>query len=190
MSSSRRGQSYMWPLACTGHHARVALSMITPPRTGVIETGSHGSGCCCSGKTRSRRLTLPGVNRAVVVTDHDSRLLVCRLVQAQAGELDEVLNWPLRRAQAAGRARVTVACEPTGTGVALLGAARSVCAIAASRRHAVERPCIAEMTVTPLMMAGYPLPPEPLRGRDRRSLRPSCRDSSIFAQERRVSAWG
>jgi transposase len=52
--------------------------------------------------------------QAVVVTDHDSRVLARRTVPARAWELGELLDWALARARAAGFASVTVACEPTG----------------------------------------------------------------------------
>jgi transposase len=52
--------------------------------------------------------------QAVVVTDHDSRVLARRRVRARAWELGEVLDWAVARAAGAGFASVTVACEPTG----------------------------------------------------------------------------
>lgn len=52
--------------------------------------------------------------QAAVVTDHDSRVLSRRLVNCRAWELGELLDWTVARAQAAGFASVTVACEPTG----------------------------------------------------------------------------
>ena len=52
--------------------------------------------------------------QAVVVTDHDSRVLARRRVTCRAWELGEVLDWALRQAQTAGFVSVTVACEPTG----------------------------------------------------------------------------
>jgi transposase len=52
--------------------------------------------------------------QAVVVTDHDSRVLARRRVSARAWELGGLLDWALARAAAAGFASVTVACEPTG----------------------------------------------------------------------------
>ena len=52
--------------------------------------------------------------QAVVVTDHDSRVIARRRVSARAWELGEVLDWAAGRAAGAGFASVTVACEPTG----------------------------------------------------------------------------
>ena len=59
-------------------------------------------------------IDLASVKQAAVVTDHDSRVLARRRVTARAWELGELLDWALARAQAAGFASVTVACEPTG----------------------------------------------------------------------------
>lgn len=52
--------------------------------------------------------------QAVVVTDHDSRVLARRRVKARAWELGPVLDWAAGQARGAGFAGVTVACEPTG----------------------------------------------------------------------------
>jgi hypothetical protein len=52
--------------------------------------------------------------QAVVVTDHDSRVIARRRVNARAWELGELLDWAVARARAVGFAGVTVACEPTG----------------------------------------------------------------------------
>lgn len=52
--------------------------------------------------------------QAVVVCDHDSRVLARRRVGCRAWELGPVLEWAAGRARAAGFAGVTVACEPTG----------------------------------------------------------------------------
>ena len=52
--------------------------------------------------------------QAVVVTDHDSRVIARRRVRARAWELGEVLDWAVARAAGAGFASVTVACEPAG----------------------------------------------------------------------------
>ena len=52
--------------------------------------------------------------QAVVVTDHDSRVIARRRVSARAWELGELLDWAAARAAGAGFASVTVACEPTG----------------------------------------------------------------------------
>ena len=52
--------------------------------------------------------------QAAVVTDHDSRVIARRRVNARAWELGELLDWASGKASAAGFASVTVACEPTG----------------------------------------------------------------------------
>ncbi len=52
--------------------------------------------------------------QAAVVTDHDSRVLARRRVNARAWELGELLDWALARARTAGFVSVTVVCEPTG----------------------------------------------------------------------------
>jgi hypothetical protein len=52
--------------------------------------------------------------QAVVVADHDSRVLARRTVSARTWELGELLDWAAGRAAAAGFVSVTVACEPTG----------------------------------------------------------------------------
>jgi transposase len=54
------------------------------------------------------------VKQAVVVTDHDSRVLARRRVLVRAWQLGEVLDWAVAKAKAAGFGSVTVACEPTG----------------------------------------------------------------------------
>jgi transposase len=54
-------------------------------------------------------------NQAVVVTDHDSRVLARRSPRCKAWQLGEVLAWAVATAQARGFASVTVACEPTGS---------------------------------------------------------------------------
>ena len=53
--------------------------------------------------------------QAVVVTDHDSRVIARRRVSVRAWELGEVLDWAVGKAKARGFASVTVACEPTGS---------------------------------------------------------------------------
>ena len=60
------------------------------------------------------RIDLADDKQAVVVTDHDSRVLARRRVMARAWQLGELLDWALERATRAGFASVTVACEPTG----------------------------------------------------------------------------
>lgn len=52
--------------------------------------------------------------QALVVTDHDSRVLARRRVRARAWELGGVLDWAHARAIEAGFAGAVVACEPTG----------------------------------------------------------------------------
>src|SRR5260221_7144943 len=52
--------------------------------------------------------------QAAVVTDHDSRVLARRRVNARAWELGELLDWALAGARTAGLGSVTVVCEPTG----------------------------------------------------------------------------
>jgi len=59
-------------------------------------------------------IDLADSKQAVVVTDHDSRVLARRRLTARAWELGELLDWALARANAAGFESVTVACEPTG----------------------------------------------------------------------------
>jgi transposase len=59
-------------------------------------------------------IDLADSKQAVVVTDHDSRVLARRRVTARAWELGELLDWAVGRARAAGFDSVTVACEPTG----------------------------------------------------------------------------
>src|SRR5215471_10149299 len=59
-------------------------------------------------------IDLADCKQAVVVTDHDSRVIARRRVTARAWELGELLDWAFGRAKAAGFESVTVACEPTG----------------------------------------------------------------------------
>lgn len=54
-------------------------------------------------------------NQAVVVADHDSKVLARRSPRCKAWQLGEVLGWVVGKAQARGFASVTVACEPTGS---------------------------------------------------------------------------
>ncbi|WP_326631768.1 IS110 family transposase [Nonomuraea fuscirosea] len=91
---------------------------------------SDGTGLTRGDKNRNERLArlravLPrdhaivGIDladglQAVVVCDHDSRVLARRRVRCRAWELGPVLEWAAGRARAAGFAGVTVACEPTG----------------------------------------------------------------------------
>jgi transposase len=59
-------------------------------------------------------IDLADLKQAIVITDHDSRVLARRRVLCRAWQLGEVLDWALVKAKAAGFASVTVACEPTG----------------------------------------------------------------------------
>ena len=52
--------------------------------------------------------------QAVVVTDHDSRVIARRRVSVRARELGDLLDWALTWASGARFASVTVACEPAG----------------------------------------------------------------------------
>jgi hypothetical protein len=93
---------------------------------------SNGSGLSRGDRNRNARLArlrelvpycnaIVGIDladdtQAVVVTDHDSRVIARRRVSVRAWELGEVLDWAVARAAGAGFSSVTVACEPTGTG--------------------------------------------------------------------------
>jgi transposase len=57
---------------------------------------------------------LADVKQAIVVTDHDWRVLARRRVLCRAWQLGQVLDRAVAKARAAGFASVTVACEPTG----------------------------------------------------------------------------
>lgn len=92
---------------------------------------SKGSGVSRGDKRRNARLAelrqlvprenaiigidLAEDNQAVVVTDHDSKVLARRSPRCKAWQLGEVLDWAVARARARGFASVTVACEPTGS---------------------------------------------------------------------------
>jgi transposase len=52
--------------------------------------------------------------QAVVITDHDSRVLARRRVKVKAWELGPVLAWAREQAGRHGFADVTIGCEPTG----------------------------------------------------------------------------
>jgi transposase len=52
--------------------------------------------------------------QAIAVIDHDVRVLARKTVRVKAFRLGEALDWAAGRARAAGFAKVTVACEPTG----------------------------------------------------------------------------
>ncbi len=54
-------------------------------------------------------------NQALVVTDHDSKVLARRSPRCKAWQLGEVLDWAVGKAKAGGFESVTVACEPTGS---------------------------------------------------------------------------
>jgi transposase len=92
---------------------------------------SKGSGVSRGDKRRNARLAglrwlvplgnaIVGIdlaedNQALVVTDHDSKVLARRAPRCKAWQLGEVLDWAVAKAQARGFASVTVACEPTGS---------------------------------------------------------------------------
>jgi transposase len=59
-------------------------------------------------------IDLADTKQAVVVTDHDSRVLARGPVTAKAWELGPVLDWARQVAHAHGFTDVTVGCEPTG----------------------------------------------------------------------------
>lgn len=59
-------------------------------------------------------IDLADSKQLVVVTDHESRVLVRRTFRRRAWELGTALDWAAGRASAAGFAGVTVAVEPTG----------------------------------------------------------------------------
>jgi transposase len=59
-------------------------------------------------------IDLADVKQAVVLTDHDSRVLARKRVSAKAWELGPVLDWARRVARERGFVDVTVGCEPTG----------------------------------------------------------------------------
>jgi transposase len=59
-------------------------------------------------------IDLADVKQAVVITDHDSRVLARKRVSAKAWDLGPVLDWARRVAREQGFGDVTVGCEPTG----------------------------------------------------------------------------
>jgi transposase len=59
-------------------------------------------------------IDLADVKQAVVVTDHDSRVLARKRVSAKAWDLGPLLEWARGVARQRGFVDVTVGCEPTG----------------------------------------------------------------------------
>ncbi|WP_343577830.1 IS110 family transposase [Mycobacterium sp.] len=59
-------------------------------------------------------IDLADVKQALVVCDHDSRVLARRRVRAKAWQLGPALQWARRVARQCGFDDVTVGCEPTG----------------------------------------------------------------------------
>ena len=59
-------------------------------------------------------IDLADKKQAVVVCDHDSRVLARKTVRVKAWDLGPVLDWARRVAHKHGFAGVTVGCEPTG----------------------------------------------------------------------------
>lgn len=59
-------------------------------------------------------IDLADEKQAVVVTDHDSRVLARRRVKAKAWRLGPVLEWARQQAREHGFDDVTIGCEPTG----------------------------------------------------------------------------
>src|ERR1700682_4675357 len=59
-------------------------------------------------------IDLADVKQAVVLTDHDSRVLARKRVSAKAWELGPVLEWARRVARGEGLGDVAGGCEPTG----------------------------------------------------------------------------
>jgi transposase len=59
-------------------------------------------------------IDLADEKQAIVVTDHDSRVLARRRVKAKTWRLGPVLAWARQVAHAHGFADVTIGCEPTG----------------------------------------------------------------------------
>ena len=59
-------------------------------------------------------IELADEKQALVVTDHDSRVLARRRVRAKAWELGSALAWARQQARQHGFTDVTVGCEPTG----------------------------------------------------------------------------
>lgn len=59
-------------------------------------------------------IDLADEKQAIVLTDHDSRVLARTRVKAKAWRLGPVLDWARKAAHERGFADVTVGCEPTG----------------------------------------------------------------------------
>lgn len=92
--------------------------------------GINGSGLSRGDRRRNERLAglravvspdraivaidLADDKQAVVVTDHDSRVLARRRVRARAWQLGPTLQWAQDQALAAGFEGAVVGCEPTG----------------------------------------------------------------------------
>src|SRR5262245_51168895 len=66
-------------------------------------------------------IDLADKKQAVVVCDHDSRVLARTTVRVRAWELGPVLDWAGGVARTRGFAGVTVGCEPTGHRWMVLG---------------------------------------------------------------------
>ena len=60
-------------------------------------------------------IDLADEKQAFAVIDHDVRVLARKTVRVKAFRLGPALDWAVAQAGAKGFARVTVACEPTGT---------------------------------------------------------------------------
>ena len=91
---------------------------------------THGSGLSRGDKRRNAKLAqlrelvparnaIAGIDladekQAVVVCDHDSRVLARKRVTAKAWRLGPVLEWARRVARQHGFDDVTIGCEPTG----------------------------------------------------------------------------
>ena len=66
-------------------------------------------------------IDLADKKQMVVVADHDSKVLSRRTFRCKAWDLGAALDWAASRADGAGYAGVTVACEPTGHRWRVLG---------------------------------------------------------------------
>lgn len=122
----------------------------------------HDSGLSRGDKRRNERLArlralvpppwnaivgidLADEKQAIVVTDHDSRVLARKRVRAKAWRLGSVLEWARNVARGHGFVDVTVGCEPTGHRWRVLDQLAAgwrmpvVCAAAAGRPGTRER---------------------------------------------------